>query len=592
MAELNFGLLTPPGSQSIGNAFAQGMDQAAVARAQENQNALAQYSLSKAKREDELTNQLLGDLRGATTNEEIYRAYQRAGQGKVASELRGAALTQEKLKNDIAAQPNKKLLDESNLLDKSLERYKGQVPNIQTPDAAAEYVRQTYADPILGPYASKLKSLDDAIAENVNQFNANPDKWRAMHTNVHGLQILQATMPKPQVAGGNIVNMNPVAGQVGAPIAGAPTIPQSVVGKAQADLSNAIANGAPPAEIAALTAARDASLVAQQQRGQQLGQGAANLALRNRELDPYGMHPPITAGGAPVNALPAQPRPTVNALPAQVSGAAPVAPVAPVGAARKMTVADAFQNNVTGPEFVAVLPPTVKPLVESILRYDQRPPSAATKRGQQLLELVNQADPTYDAGKAQTRYVAKQTFVKGPVADAIASTNTAIDHMDTLAKYGADLNNTDVRLVNAAKQGLAAAFGAGAPTTFDATRKIVGQEVVKAVVANGGSMKEREEAADAFSRANSPAQLAGVIKSYQALLSGRLKSTQLRYENDTGLTDFQTKLTPATIRALSGGGSTPAPATAPTKITGNADYDSLPSGAVFIDPNGQQRRKP
>jgi hypothetical protein len=381
---------------------------------------------------------------------------------------------------------------------------------------------------------------------------------------------LQATMPKPQVAGSNIVNMNPVAGQVGAPIPGAPTIPQSVVGKAQADLSNAIANGAPPAEIAALTAARDASLVAQQQRGQQLGQGAANLALRNRELDPYGMHPPITAGGAPVNALPAQPRPTVNALPAQVSGAAPVAPT---GAARKMTVADAFQNNVTGPEFVAVLPPTVKPLVESILRYDQRPPSAATKRGQQLLELVNQADPTYDAGKAQTRYVAKQTFVKGPVADAIASTNTAIDHMDTLAKYGADLNNTDVRLVNAAKQGLAAAFGAGAPTTFDATRKIVGQEVVKAVVANGGSMKEREEAADAFSRANSPAQLAGVIKSYQALLSGRLKSTQLRYENDTGLTDFQTKLTPATIRALSGGGSTPAAAYVETK--------TLPDGRVI-----------
>jgi len=186
------------------------------------------------------------------------------------------------------------------------------------------------------------------------------------------------------------------------------------------------------------------------------------------------------------------------------------------------------------------------------------------------LELVNQADPTYDAGKAQSRYVAKQTFVKGPVADAIASTNTAIDHMDTLAKYGADLNNTDVRLANMAKQGLAAAFGADAPTTFDATRKIVGQEVVKAVVANGGSMREREEAADAFNRANSPAQLAGVIKSYQALLGGRLKSTQLRYENDTGLKDFQTKLLPATIRALSGEAATPAPALTPADLNRQA----------------------
>jgi len=105
MAELNFGLLTPPGSQSVGNAFVSGMDQAAAARAQENQNALSQYTLAKAKREDELTNQLLGDLRVATTPEEIYRAYQRAGKGKEASELQSAALTRQKLAGEIAAQP-------------------------------------------------------------------------------------------------------------------------------------------------------------------------------------------------------------------------------------------------------------------------------------------------------------------------------------------------------------------------------------------------------------------------------------------------------------------------------------------------------
>ena len=105
MAELNFGLLTPPGSQSIGNAFVQGMDQAAVARAQENQNALAQYTLSKAKREDELNTQLLGDLRNATTNDEIYRAYQRAGKGDVASKLRGEQLTQDKTRLEIAGMP-------------------------------------------------------------------------------------------------------------------------------------------------------------------------------------------------------------------------------------------------------------------------------------------------------------------------------------------------------------------------------------------------------------------------------------------------------------------------------------------------------
>ena len=210
MAELNFGLLNPPGSQNIGNAFVQGMDQAAVARAQENQNALSQYTLGKARREDELTNQLLGDLRGATTNDEIYRAYQRAGKPDVAFKMQRDA--------------TKQLLDGSTLIDKALDRYKGQVPGIQTPDAAAAYVQQTYADPIVGPYVSRLKPLDQAIEENVAQFTANPDRWRATHTNVGGLQILQSLQPKPQVVGSAIANMNPMAGQVGAPIPGAPPV--------------------------------------------------------------------------------------------------------------------------------------------------------------------------------------------------------------------------------------------------------------------------------------------------------------------------------------------------------------------------------
>jgi hypothetical protein len=30
----------------------------------------------------------------------------------------------------------------------------------------------------------------------------------------------------------------------------------------------------------------------------------------------------------------------------------------------------------------------------------------------------------------------------------------------------------------------------------------------------------------------------------------------------------------------------------PTTIKGSADYNALPSGAVFIDPNGDERRKP
>jgi hypothetical protein len=154
MAELNFGLLTPPGSQSIGNAFVTGMDQAAAARAQENQNALSQYTLSKARREDEVTNQLLGDLRGATTDEEIYRAYQRAGKGKEASELRNAALTRQKLMGDIAAQPGDmayKTAQTQNLTDKMA---------VSRAQHAYENMSRLAADP--------NGASDEAISEAIN----------------------------------------------------------------------------------------------------------------------------------------------------------------------------------------------------------------------------------------------------------------------------------------------------------------------------------------------------------------------------------------------------------------------------------------
>ena len=616
MAELNFGLLTPPGSQSIGNAFVSGMDQAAVARAQENQNALSQYTLGKARREEQVQNAINSAYQGAIGPDgkvdygKVNAALAAGGAGSKIPEAEAARRKAELDAVDLGIkrgtlnlQPTTLAAAQGKLVEDKFKLSRELLEGVSTPEQYIAWHESNHADPVLGKVLSDRGVTVEQSRARINAALQQPGGLERL-INESKLGVAKfAEMNKPQnlsqtVDGKTrVISIPGMGGPAGIVSGSEGAVPQSPLAKLQVDIAAAKARNAPPAEIAALEQEAGRLNRLADIAGGQLGVSQAGLAIRNRELDPYGMFPPITAGGAPtVNALPGQPRPTVNALSTQVSGAAPAAPVAaPAGIAPKMTVADAFQNNVTGPEFVAVLPPNVKPLVESILRYDQRPPNPATKRGQQLLELVNQADKTYDAGKAQSRYVAKQTFVKGPVADSITASNTAIDHMDTLAKYGADLNNTDVRLVNAAKQGIAAAFGANAPTTFDATRRIVGQEVVKAVVANGGSMREREEAADAFNRANSPAQLAGVIQSYQALLGGRLKSTALRYENDTGLKDFNTKLLPATIRAISGETVAPAAtasAGAPVKITGDADYDKLPSGTVFIDPKGQQRRKP
>jgi hypothetical protein len=45
-------------------------------------------------------------------------------------------------------------------------------------------------------------------------------------------------------------------------------------------------------------------------------------------------------------------------------------------------------------------------------------------------------------------------------------------------------------------------------------------------------------------------------------------------------------------RGAGGGAAAPAPAGAPTRITGDADYTALPSGTLFVGPDGVTRRKP
>jgi len=150
MAELNFGLLTPPGSQSIGNAFVSGMDQAAVARAQENQNALSQYTLSKARREDELTNKMLAGLQGATTIEQQAAVLRNVGRVKEANDLLTSDLMQRELRGKLDLQPTTLAAAQSKLYDDKINQSRGMLEGVTTPEEYIAWHEANHNDPILG----------------------------------------------------------------------------------------------------------------------------------------------------------------------------------------------------------------------------------------------------------------------------------------------------------------------------------------------------------------------------------------------------------------------------------------------------------
>ena len=163
MAELNFGLLTPPGSQSIGNAFVQGMDQAAVARAQENQNALSQYTLGKAKREDELTTKMLAGLQGATTIEQQAAVLRSVGKVREASELMASDLERQYKLRQIKAQPGIQKKTELDNQEAKAKFFLSRLPTLsQNPDDAAigRYLREAVDAGVMSFEEANAKSAD------------------------------------------------------------------------------------------------------------------------------------------------------------------------------------------------------------------------------------------------------------------------------------------------------------------------------------------------------------------------------------------------------------------------------------------------
>ena len=201
-------------------------------------------------------------------------------------------------------------------------------------------------------------------------------------------------------------------------------------------------------------------------------------------------------------------------------------------------------------------PGHVPTMAEKIANYEMKPPASRSAMYGPLMAEVNRVNPEYDETKYPTIQQARKNFTTGKQGDTVRSMNVAIDHLDTLDEAAKALNNGDLPLFNKITNDYSRNTGSPAVTNFDGIKSIVGSEVAKAVSGAGGSaLGDREEIRREIDNANSPQQLAGVIKKYQQLMGGQLNGLRTQYE-DTGLKDFDKKLTPRTKQVLSGAGNT------------------------------------
>lgn len=204
-------------------------------------------------------------------------------------------------------------------------------------------------------------------------------------------------------------------------------------------------------------------------------------------------------------------------------------------------------------------PQQVESLAQGIVAR-QLPPmtgySARSPQGMAVMQRVMALDPNYNAQDYKVAEGTRTSFAKGVEGRTVRSFNVAVDHLSTLGDLADALNNGDLPAINKVSNIVAAQTGSTAPTNFDAAKRIVGQEVTKAIVGAQSGEREREAAAEAVQNANTPAQLKGVIQTYQKLMVGQLGGLKKQYEAGTKRDDFETMLTPTT-KAMLGGGDRP-----------------------------------
>jgi hypothetical protein len=208
----------------------------------------------------------------------------------------------------------------------------------------------------------------------------------------------------------------------------------------------------------------------------------------------------------------------------------------------------------------------------------------ARPMGQQIMARVTQINPNFDPTQFGTRQKAEKDFATGKAGNSVRSFNVALSHLDTLDQLADALNNKDTLLVNKIGNAVSTQTGNPAPTNFVAAKKIVSDEIVKAIVGSGGGVTDREEAAKTISAANSPAQLKGVISTYKELMKGQLNGLRDQYKATTGKEDFDTKYLSEAGRKVSHGGP---------QSGGSERQVKLPDGRVktFPTPAAAQRFK-
>lgn len=416
--------------------------QAMQIKSSQNQDTLAQYSLGKAQRQDSETNALATLLKDPTLDISTPQ-----GQAKVysAAPLTGSSfikgiLENQNVQSQIGERKSNSAKNDADTALKTIAQHRDQLGMVTNPQAAEQWTRAQYNDPVVGPILSRGMPLEAAI-QSIPQDPQGFERWRQQ-------QALGMTkymeLNKPSVHVQNTGNASNIVSTPG--LGGAPTTLSSTPMQAT------------PGEV--LTDARTRQ------------EGALNRGQAKALHDDTVKNENLRAGVGPGGALDDNAERTAQGI---ASGQLP----APTG--------------------MALLNP----------------------KNQRILGRVMEINPQYDATTTAAKRAAAVAFATGKEGAMMRSLQVAGQHLEQLDGLIDAMNNRDTQLVNRLGNAYSQQTGSPAITNFDAAKEVVAKEVMKAIVAGGGGVGEREELARSLANAKSPAQLKGVTQQYRNLMAAQ-----------------------------------------------------------------------
>jgi len=269
------------------------------------------------------------------------------------------------------------------------------------------------------------------------------------------------------------------------------------------------------------------------------------------------------------------------------------------------------RDQLTGDQFLNTLPSNVQPLIKKYANGELSltPQMTRTPAGASLLQAVTQYDPSFDATNFQKRQQTANAFAKGPQGNAVRGANQALYHMGRLYQNIENLDNFNgiATPLNAPVNLVEKTFGDPRQGQFEQSVHAVGSELRRVFAgAGGGSLKELQDWENTLPLNASKEQQKAYLMNGVELLHGGLDALNQQYQQGMGLNKNVNDLLAPSSRAIYeklqlGQNPTVKKTTAqkqgeilaqPNKISNDAEYNLLPSGSTFVDPNGITRVKP